>query len=95
MEDEPPPPPGFPPNLIGPYPLAERTGTGVLRQTASGWSDEEHELNDAKEPPGDYMFYDTVYRPDPVAAVLVDRKRVTGLGRRGHRQQRTPAAGHR
>ncbi len=73
VEDEPAPPPGFPPNLIGPYPLSQGgRETGVLRQTASGWSDEEHELNNAKEPPGNYKFYDTVYRPDPVAAVLVD-----------------------
>ncbi len=32
---------------------------GVLRQTATGWSDEEHELNDAREPPGGYVFWDT------------------------------------
>ncbi|HTA12375.1 MAG TPA: hypothetical protein VK765_03060, partial [Solirubrobacteraceae bacterium] len=38
-----PPPPGFPPNLIPPYPLSAGYGAGhVLRQTASGWSDEEH-----------------------------------------------------
>ncbi len=67
-----PSPPGFPPPLIGPYGLGSNTLSGVLRQTASGWSDEEHELNDAREPPGQYSFYDTVYQPDPIAAVLVD-----------------------
>jgi hypothetical protein len=73
VESEPPPPPGFPPNLIGPYPLSQGgRETGVLRQTATGWSDEEHELNNAKEPPGNYKRYDTVYRPDPVSAVLVN-----------------------
>jgi hypothetical protein len=75
VENEPSPPPGFPPTLIPPYPLeAESDGQvlGVLRQTATGWSDEEHELNNAKEPPGEYAHYDTAYRPDPVAAVLVD-----------------------
>jgi hypothetical protein len=72
VEDEPSPPVGFPPNLIPPYPLASDQASGVFRQTASGWSDEEHELNGALEPAGDYRKYDTVYRPDPVAAVLID-----------------------
>lgn len=65
-----PPPVGFPPDLINPYPLA---GYGdVVRQTATGWSDEEHDRNSAREPPGEYKFYDTVYQPDPISAVLVD-----------------------
>jgi hypothetical protein len=72
VENEPSPPPGSPPNLIPPYPLAANPENGVLRQTANGWSDEEHELNNAKEPPGHYAHFDTVYEPDPVAAVLVD-----------------------
>ncbi len=67
-----PSPPGFPPPLVGPYGLGSNTLSGVLRQTAGGWSDEEHELNDAREPPGQYSFYDTVYQPDPIAAVLID-----------------------
>jgi hypothetical protein len=66
------PPPGFPPILVDPYPLVSNPERGVLRQTSSGWSDEEHELNDAKEPPGEYFYYDTPYTPDPVSAVLVD-----------------------
>ena len=56
-------------------PLSARRPTsyrGVLRQTASGWTDEEHELNDAREPPGGYIFWDTPKIPDPVNAVLVD-----------------------
>ncbi len=69
FEDERPPPAGFPPNLIKPYPLA--TGY-VIRQTAVGWSDEEHERNDVRDPLGEYKAYDMVYQPDPTSAVLVD-----------------------
>jgi hypothetical protein len=72
VENEPAPPPGSPPNLIAPYPLPVKAETAVLRQTADGWSDEEHELNDAKEPPGEYAYFDTPYEPDPVSAVLVN-----------------------
>ncbi|MGO9489806.1 MAG: hypothetical protein ACLQBB_12345 [Solirubrobacteraceae bacterium] len=71
-EEESPPPPGFPPNLVNPYPLASNPYRGVLRQTATGWSDQEHELNDAREPPGGYAFWDTPDIPDPVSALLVD-----------------------
>ncbi len=69
LEDERPPPAGFPPNLIKPYPLA--TGY-VIRQTAAGWSDEEHERNDVRDPLGEYKSYDMVYQPDPTSAVLID-----------------------
>jgi hypothetical protein len=72
VEREPPPPPGSPPTLIEPYPVESNSERGLLRQMPDGWSDEEHELNNAKEPPGGYAFYDTAYQPDPVAAVLVD-----------------------
>jgi hypothetical protein len=68
-ETEHAPPAGFPPNLIGRY----RLGTGYLvRQDASGWSDEEHDRNAAEDPLGEYKLYDTVYRPDPTSAVLID-----------------------
>ena len=67
-----PSPPGTPPPLVGPYGLGSNSESGVLRQTAHGWSDEQHELNNAREPVGKYRFYDTVYQPDPVAAVLID-----------------------
>jgi hypothetical protein len=69
LESERPPPAGFPPTLIPPYPLA--TGY-VVRQTATGWSDEEHERNPAQDPLGEYKAYDTVYQPDPTSAVLID-----------------------
>lgn len=73
LESLPTPPPGFPPNLIPPYPLSAEYGAGhVVRQTAGGWSDEEHQLNNVQEPPGNYSEYDLVYRPDPISAVLVN-----------------------
>jgi hypothetical protein len=71
-EEETAPPPGFPPILVDPYPLASDSNRGVLRQTATGWSDEEHELNDAQEPPGGYEFWDTPKVPDPANALLVN-----------------------
>ena len=51
----------------------------MLRQTATGWSDEEHELNHVKEPAGgSYASYDTVYQPDPVAALIVNSSGTQG-----------------
>ncbi len=73
VERAPEAPPGSPQTQIAPYPLATNQEAGVLRQTANGWRDEEHELNDAAEPAGNWSFYDTVYQPDPPAAVLVER----------------------
>ncbi len=75
IEDQRPPPAGFPPNLIGAYPIA--TGS-VIRQTASGWSDEEHARNNVEDPLGEYPFYDMVYQPDPTAAVLVNEAGSSG-----------------
>ncbi|HXB65507.1 MAG TPA: hypothetical protein VNV42_11605 [Solirubrobacteraceae bacterium] len=72
VESEPTPSLGQPPIFNQPYPVGSDPEHGVMRQTASGWSDEEHELSDVKEPPGGYAHYDTVYQPDPVASVLVD-----------------------
>jgi len=68
-DDVVPPPAGFPPDLIQPYSIA--TGY-VLRQTAVGWSDEEHDRNEARDPLGEYKTYDMVYQPDPTSAVLVN-----------------------
>jgi hypothetical protein len=65
-------PPGFPPTLIKPYPLVTNSESGVLRQTGTGWSDEQHELSNVREGPGHYRFWDMPYQPDPVAAVLID-----------------------
>jgi hypothetical protein len=72
VESVSPAPPGSPPNLIQPYPLEASAESGVLRQTSSGWSDEEHELNNAEEPAGHYKVWDMPYQPDPVSAVLID-----------------------
>jgi hypothetical protein len=72
VEREPEAPPGSPPSEIAPYPLGSDPEAGVVRQTATGWSDQEHELNDAAEPEGNWSFYDEVYEPDPISAVLVD-----------------------
>ncbi len=66
-----PTPPGTPAPIPGPYPLPTVSGLGVVRQTATGWNDEQHELNDVAEPPGGYSSFDTVYEPDPVRALLV------------------------
>jgi hypothetical protein len=65
-------PPGFPPTLIKPYPLVTNSESGVLRQTGTGWSDEEHELSNVREGPGHYRLWDMPYQPDPVAAVVID-----------------------
>jgi hypothetical protein len=71
VEHTPNPPPGLPPTFVKPYPLNAGSGY-LLRQTGEGWSDEEHEGNDVLQPPGSYNFFDTVYQPDPISAVLVD-----------------------
>lgn len=65
--------PGFPPILVPPsaVPAGSESG-GVLRQTAAGWSDDDHQLNPVGAPEGSYIFHDLPYRPDPVFAVLID-----------------------
>jgi hypothetical protein len=71
VESETPAPNGSPPILIKPYPLEASPESGVLRQTATGWSDEEHELNNANEPAGNYHAWDMPFQPDPISAVLI------------------------
>ncbi len=66
---EPPVPAGFPENLIKPYPP---TSGHILRQTADGWSDEEHDRDESVSNPANYATYDLPYEPDPTAAVLID-----------------------
>ena len=66
---EPPAPAGLPELLINPYPPASGH---VIRQTASGWSDEEHDRNESTSAPGNYASWDTPFEPDPTAAVLID-----------------------
>jgi hypothetical protein len=72
VESEPQAPPGSPPVLVPPYPLGTNVERGVLRQTATGWSDEEHNLNNVKGPAGNWSGYDIVFQPDPISAVLID-----------------------
>jgi hypothetical protein len=71
-----PAPPGYPPELFPPLDLLSGgvENDGVLRQTASGWSDEGHELDATgpPAPPANYVSWDTPYRPDPILAVLID-----------------------
>jgi hypothetical protein len=82
-ERETPAPPGFPPNLIGPYGLGAAEGS-LLRQTANGWSDETHELDPLGEPEGLYNFFDTPYRQEPILGVLVDPSGAQGWAIGGH-----------
>lgn len=72
VESEPPAAVGSPPNLIKPYPLTVNAESGVLRETASGWSDEQHELNNARQPAGNYAPWDIPFQPDPISSVLID-----------------------
>jgi len=72
-ERETPAPVGFPPNLIGPYSLGGNgKESGLLRQTAGGWSDQTHELNPLGEPEGLYRYFDVPYRQEPILGVLID-----------------------
>ncbi len=65
-----PPPAGFPPELTEPYGLG--LATGVIRQTATGWSDQEHERGILRSPLGTYVHWDMPYNPDPTAAILLN-----------------------
>jgi hypothetical protein len=70
-----PPPAGFPPSLLEPYPPG--LATGIMRQTATSWSDEEPERELLRPPPGGYVSWDIPYSPDPTAAILLNE---TGTG---------------
>ncbi len=69
-DEQVPPPAGFPPALIRPYPLAQAPAV-MFRQTASGWSEEEHDHDEVGPPVGSYKLYDKGYEPDPSWALLV------------------------
>ena len=65
--------PGFPPPQAPTGGLAAGPESGgVLRQTATGWRDESHELNPVGGQEGSFVYFDLPYRPDPIFAVLVD-----------------------
>lgn len=66
------PPPGQPPLLTDPYPLPENGF--LMRQTATGWRDEEHQAFPEPEPPSGQSQggpLDLPRSPDPVLALLV------------------------
>ncbi len=93
----PAPPPGFPPTLEEPAPVPSAAQErGVVRQTAGGWSDEEHELNLVKAPAaGLYKLYDRVYEPDPIGALLVAPSGAEGWAVGGFEEAGEQRAGHR
>jgi len=68
------PPPGFPPSFLPPLsPGGSATlGGDLIRQTPTGWSDEDHEVNPIGPPLGKYAVYDLPYRPDSTQAMLVN-----------------------
>jgi len=67
------PPPGAPPTFHEPLSPGGGSESGdALRQTATGWSDLDHELNPVGAPAGGYVSEDAPYRPDPILAVLAD-----------------------
>ena len=70
IEELPPPPAGFPPNLIAPYPLRERLRARA-RPPAAG-ATRNTRATRPQDPLGEYKLYDQVYQPDPSAAVLIN-----------------------
>ncbi len=75
-DEQTPPPAGFPPVLAEAYPLG--LSGGVIRQTASGWSDEEHEQQILRAPLGGYDRWDIPYEPDPTSAILLNESGTAG-----------------
>jgi hypothetical protein len=63
------PPPGQAPLLTDPYKLP--VGGIVLRETASGWRDEQHETFPLPGHTGNQVAYDLPRQPDPVLALLL------------------------
>ena len=63
------PPPGQAPLLTEPYPLPG--GGNVIRQTATGWRDEQREAFPDPRPVVGQLSYDVPLQPDPILALLV------------------------
>jgi hypothetical protein len=63
------PPPGSPPLLTSPYPLP--SSGFVVRQTATGWRDEQHQAYPLPPRVEGQGVYDLPRRPDPMLALLL------------------------
>jgi hypothetical protein len=63
------PPPGSPPLLTSPYPLP--ASGFIVRQTAAGWRDEEHQSYPLPPRVEGQGIYDLPRRPDPMLALLI------------------------
>ncbi|MGN6587787.1 MAG: hypothetical protein ACTHKT_10010, partial [Solirubrobacterales bacterium] len=70
------PGPGSPPLLTAPYPLP--TSGYLVRQTAAGWRDEQHEAYPLPSHVEGRGLYDLPRRPDPMLALLVDPEGTQG-----------------
>lgn len=70
------PPVGQPPLFTEPYPLPYQGY--LLRQTASGWRDEQHQVFPLPEHEEGRTAYDLPARPDPVLAILVNPQSAEG-----------------
>lgn len=88
-DDITPAPAGLPPVLPGVYPLG--LATGIIRQTPSGWSDQEHERKILRAPDGGYLHWDIPYDPDPTAAILLNEQGSEGWAIGGY-QTKSPGA---
>lgn len=73
-----PPPPNQAPVAVGPYPLPTR-GL-LLRQTAGGWRDEQHQAYPSPEPTPGRSTLDGPVRPDSVLALLLAPDGSVGWG---------------
>jgi hypothetical protein len=78
LEEQTPPPAGFPPLQTPAYPTGLSSTAAILRQTANGWSDVEHERHVLDPPPGGYLHWDIPYAPDPTAAILLNETGTSG-----------------
>ena len=86
---------GQPPLFTEPYPLP--AGGYLLRQTATGWRDEQHQVFPLPEHAEGRSAYDLPARPDPVLAILVNPESAEGWvvggetgGQLAHRRRRNP-----
>ena len=79
-DEQTPPPAGFPPALIRPYPLAQAPAF-MFRQTASGWSEEEHDHDEVGPPVGNYKQLRQGLRAGPDLGAADRPRRAPPAGR--------------